>query len=74
MLCNENNIDFVFPSEPSSKVGDVVMGDVDNLDDDLADLDLRPRVTSATINKSQHNSKPIDIKTAVVSKIINGWL
>ena len=43
------------------------MGDVDNLDDDLAKLDLAPRVTSAKVNKNQYNSKPIDVKTAVVS-------
>ncbi|XP_052245400.1 probable ubiquitin carboxyl-terminal hydrolase MINDY-4 isoform X2 [Dreissena polymorpha] len=55
-------------SSNSLKVGDLEMGDVDNLDDDLAKLDLAPRVTSAKVNKNQYNSKPIDVKTAVALK------
>ena len=51
------------------KVGDVEVGDIDDLDQDLAKLDVGPRIMSAKINKSQHNCKPIDVKTAVVSKM-----
>ncbi|XP_052812235.1 probable ubiquitin carboxyl-terminal hydrolase MINDY-4 [Mya arenaria] len=57
-------------SGSSHKVGDVEMGEIDNIDDDLADLDLAPRVTSAKVNKNQHNSKPIDVKTAVALKTL----
>lgn len=49
------------------KVGDLEMGEIDTLDEELANLDVGPRVMSAKINKHQHNAKPIDVKTAVVS-------
>jgi len=50
------------------KVGDLEMGEIDGLDDDLAKLDVGPRtIMSAKVRPSQHNSKPIDVKTAVVS-------
>ena len=49
-----------------TKVGDLEFGDFDDLDNDVANLDLRPRVPmfqAAMIT----DSKPIDIQTAVVS-------
>ncbi|XP_053394221.1 probable ubiquitin carboxyl-terminal hydrolase MINDY-4 isoform X2 [Mercenaria mercenaria] len=57
-------------SSGSIKVGDLEMGEVDGLDDDLASLNVGPRVMSAKINKSQHNCKPIDVKTAVALKML----
>lgn len=65
------NYSFFFYSQTSSsssvKVGDLEMGEIDGLDEEIANLNVGPRVMSAKINKSQHNSKPIDVKTAVVS-------
>lgn len=69
---NCNRLCYIFSQSSSSsslsamKVGDLEMGEVDNLDEDLAKLDVGPRVMSAKI-KSQHTGKPIDVKTAVVS-------
>lgn len=57
-------------SSSSIKVGDLEMGDVDGLDEDIANLNVGPRVMSAKINKSQHNCKPIDVKTAVALKTL----
>ncbi|KAL4222611.1 hypothetical protein ACF0H5_018652 [Mactra antiquata] len=57
-------------SSSSLKVGDLEMGEIDTLDDDLAKLNVGPRITSAKINKSQHNCKPIDVKTAVALKTL----
>ncbi|XP_060606069.1 probable ubiquitin carboxyl-terminal hydrolase MINDY-4 [Ruditapes philippinarum] len=55
-------------SSSSIKVGDLEMGEVDGLDDDIANLNVGPRVMSAKVNKSQHNCKHIDVKTAVALK------
>lgn len=49
------------------KVGDVEVGEVDDLDQDLAGLQLGPSLPAAKLLKSHHNFKPIDVNTAVVS-------
>lgn len=57
-------------SSSSIKVGDLEMGEIDNLDEEIANLNVAPRVVSAKINKSQLNGKPIDVKTAVALKTL----
>ncbi len=54
------------------QVGDVEIGDMDDLEDDLAELDMSSRYVPPS-NKPPtmiSDAKPIDIQTAVVCRII----
>ena len=51
------------------KVGDVEVGEVDDLDQDLAGLSLGPKISTGKLLKSHQNCRPIDLKTCVVSFI-----
>ena len=70
MLCNFFSI-YSQSSSSSSinavKVGDVEMGEIDDLDQDLAGLSLGPKISPGKLMKTHHNCKPIDVKTAIVS-------
>lgn len=57
-------------SMPVLKIGEVEMGDVDGLDQDMAKLDVGPRMLTTKIIKTQHNSKAIDVATAVALKTL----
>lgn len=49
-----------------TKVGDIEIGDVDDFDIELAALDLGPRLPVGKTLQNNVDSRPIDVKTAVV--------
>ncbi|KAL5007676.1 hypothetical protein ScPMuIL_016482 [Solemya velum] len=51
-----------------TKVGDIEIGDVDDFDIELAALDLGPRLPVGKTLQNNVDSRPIDVKTAVMLK------
>lgn len=54
----------------TSKVGDVEFGDVDDLDNDLADLQLGPAMPSSRPIQNLTDARPITLQTAINLKSV----
>ena len=54
-------------SKTSTKVGDLEFGDCDDLDSDLADLDLGPKLSMNRPVQNLIDARPITLQTAIVS-------
>lgn len=54
-------------SKLSTKVGDLEFGDCDDLDSDLADLDLGPKLSVNRPVQNLIDARPITLQTAIVS-------
>ncbi|KAJ8314258.1 hypothetical protein KUTeg_008819 [Tegillarca granosa] len=54
----------------TSKVGDVEIGDMDDLDEDVANLDLGPRLPVYKPIQNTVDAKPIDLNTAIALKTL----
>lgn len=54
-------------SKTSTKVGDLEFGDCDDLDSDLADLDLGPKLSVNRPVQNLIDARPITLQTAIVS-------
>ncbi|XP_061180433.1 probable ubiquitin carboxyl-terminal hydrolase MINDY-4 [Saccostrea echinata] len=52
-------------SKASTKVGDVEFGDCDDLDSDLADLDLGPKLSVGRTVQNLIDARPITLQTAI---------
>ncbi|KAL3831767.1 hypothetical protein ACJMK2_023474 [Sinanodonta woodiana] len=57
-------------SSQPTKVGDVEIGDVDDLEIDVAKLNLGPRTKTQAVIKNPLDSKPIDVQTATELKTL----
>ncbi|KAK3592961.1 hypothetical protein CHS0354_023182 [Potamilus streckersoni] len=57
-------------SSQPTKVGDVEIGDVDDLEIDVAKLNLGPRTKTQAVVKNPLDSKPIDVQTATELKTL----
>ncbi|KAK3108657.1 hypothetical protein FSP39_012699 [Pinctada imbricata] len=57
-------------SKTSTKVGDVEFGDYDDLDNDIADLDLGPRSTIGKPIQNLVDARPIALQTAINLKTL----
>ena len=56
------------PVKPTSmKIGDLEIGDVDDFDDELNDVQLQPSSKASQRKQVKLDSKPIDTHTAIVS-------
>ena len=51
----------------SMKIGDLEIGDVDDFDDELNDVQLQPSSKASQRKQVKLDSKPIDTHTAIVS-------
>ena len=54
-------------SKTPTKVGDLEFGDCDDLDSDLADLDLGPKLSMNRPVQNLIDARPITLQTAIVS-------
>lgn len=65
---NDSSATGIKSKSQMTRVGDLEIGEVDDLEEDFNDIDLGPRVLTKQVMMSV-DSKPINLQTAVVSNL-----